>query len=236
MRILFSIVTLAFAGFGVLAQDVAGNSCKVSGTLRDLQDAIVPNQTVWFSNDNITKKIETDQNGKYALKVDSGKYEVLIGGPFNFWNYRRGIADVTCNADIQLNLYITPECVSYGCSRLGYHFDFFSLSPLKKPVMEMVIAYVERMKKANKLTYRGVVLTTSLTTVSAREIELDAVTSTFVAKDGWIEIEGLRSEFTSLDLKTSLALPTTKPKTLQDQKNVKRLRALYQDLSKQDLK
>ena len=57
-----------------------------------------------------------------------------------------------------------------------------------------------------------------------------------VAKDGWIEIEGLRSEFTSLDLKTSLALPTTKPKTLQDQKNVKRLRALYQDLSKQDLK
>lgn len=232
MRILFLIVTLAITGFGVLAQDVPGNSCKVSGTLRDLQDAVVPNQTVWFRDGDITRKIKTDGHGKYALTVDSGKHEVLIGGQFNFWNYRRGILNVSCDADIQLNLYMTPECVSYGCTRLGSHFDFFSLKPSMKSGMDMVIAYDSRKKKAGKFVYTRAVLTTNVITVLAEEIDFHADTSTLVARDGWIEIEGSRSAFSILDLETKVTVPKSKPRTLCDRENIKHLKSLYENLSK----
>ncbi len=223
-----------FSGYSLIAQSPAKRDCSLSGTVYDLQDSVVPGSRVVFRNGKQMQKALVDQKAKFQVNLDPGTYEVLIARRMEFWNYMRSRINVTCKSDLRVNLYVLPECVSYGCERLGSHFDVFTnekkLASEKKS--EIIIAYFEKEKSGSEVVYLDGVLTFDHMTVRAKQILFNVRTNKIVARDGWIEAGDSRHYFSKhqIEISESILSSGIRRNTVLDRANIRILRKTFKEM------
>lgn len=209
-------------------------SCSVSGTVSDLGDAVGPGITVQFRDASFESLALTDLNGHYSTKLDRGTYEVLLKQPLEYSNYRRGKIEVSCEADLAINLFLLPECVSYGCYRRGYSFEILSSIGASDSKPNLVIAYNEKSRKGSNIVYSDAMLTYRSYSLFAKEIIQDRITRLTTARNGWVEQGLTRKRFIEInvDFAPELLNPKAKLRSVTDQENVRELRSLWQSRAK----
>ena len=188
------LIVLVLTFFLTLAAECAaqnisqGSGCTVNGSVLDLSDAVVPGaiiQLTSIASGNSVGSSETDIEGRYAIRLVSGIYEVLFRSGFNYWNSKRARVSISCDKPPRLNFYVLPECVSYGCQRRGFDFVFLARPRYDK---NLVIAYNFKKKSKGKVVYHDALLTYGTYTVYGKEIVQDLKTRATSAKGpGWIE-------------------------------------------------
>jgi hypothetical protein len=228
--ILFVWICLSsFSATSVFAQNTDRAECLLSGRVLDLQDAVVPGKVI-LRKGTVYLSTTADQTGNFQFKVEPGSYEILIVKGLDFWNYLRSEIKVTCKLDVSVNLYVLPECVSYGCDRLGAHFDVFTNK--KSRDSDVVVAYFDHREQEDSEVYSNVVLTFNEITVRAKEIEINKKTKKVVARDGWMESGLSRQTFTDYEINIagSSLIADLKRATILDKKNIRRLKKLYSEL------
>ncbi len=231
LRLLLGL--LVFSGFSTLAQESGKAVCLVSGTVFDLQDAVVSGSRVVFRSRLITRVASADRKGHFQTSLEPGRYEVLIVRGVEFWNYMRSEIEISCGSPTVINFYVLPECVSYGCERLGSHFDVITKEKSENDIgPNLVIAYLDRKRKGDNLVYLGAVLTFKEYTVKAREIRLNTKAKKLVAKGGWMESGNTRQTFDEREIEIANTLLASKFKssTISDIKNIRGLRKLHREM------
>lgn len=223
------LLFLVLLCLSVYAQKTPQDKCIVAGTVFDTQDAVVLGSRVLFRNQIATKTVHVDQEGDYELELPSGLYNVLIVRGMDFWNYMRSEILVDCDSKEHINLYVMPECVSYGCARLGAHFDIFASYPNVSNSPKLLISYFDRKPHGSDLVYSDVVLTFDKHTVRAKEVLFNKNSKKLVGRHGWSEAGGSREMFDvkSLEFADSILKSKFELRTVRDEKNVKGLRKLY---------
>ncbi|MEQ1604512.1 MAG: hypothetical protein ABL999_06550 [Pyrinomonadaceae bacterium] len=225
---------LILSGYAASAQTPAVSECLFTGTVFNLQDAVLSGSLVILRSAEAAKSTVADEGGKFRIKLVPGIYEPLIAQGLNVWNYMRSPINISCNSDTSLNLYIMPECVSNGCSRIGSNFDVFTkngkIGKSKDP--KLVIAYFERQKRAKNIVYYNAISTFGSFTIQAKEISFDRKTRKLVARNGWIEDGLSRQSFDerTVDIADSLLRSDFKLTTTSDMANARRLKKIYLDL------
>jgi len=191
----------------------------------DLQSALAPNVLVEFVNARSaseTYSTRTDVNGRYSVRVPANIYEIRLKRGVDYANFNRATIGLTCSDSVQINLYLLPECVSYGCTRAGYQFDLFTGADSK--FQNLVIAYASKKKAKGRAIYENAVVTFGGYTLNANEVIQDTRTKVMWAKGpGWIENGQDRKIFNDrleIDFASELLNTGVKIKTLKDKDNM----------------
>lgn len=176
--------------------------CKVFGTAFDLQNAVVPNTDLIFQNNTLRKEVISDDEGNYSVLLPFGTYEVIHETGL-FSKYKRANLSVSCNKEIEINLYFLPECVSYGCPKIKRYFSSFDSEWTFNEKLNLVFnfAFDGRKKRGANITYALAVLTFDNITLHADSLGQNVKNKTVVA-DGniWLENGKERIYYNSLTL------------------------------------
>lgn len=155
-------------------------------------DAIAPNTQILFLSTKYHKAIYAGKDGQYHVELPAGIYEIYTKEGVNIAVFKRSPIDVSAGDHQTVNLYLLPECVSWGCDRLSFDIDVFKRTG---DPLSVVIEFWQAKRERKSISYAGALFTYGLTTVKAKELLLDTVTGRVVARDGWIEVGNLRSSF-----------------------------------------
>lgn len=193
----FVTFTLCFGIFLFLSADKYLAQTKpvlVTGTVYAfvIDDAIAPNTQILFLSPSYHKAIYADKDGKFRVELPAGIYEIYTKEGVNIAVFKRSPIDVSAGDPQTINLYLLPECVSWGCDRLSFDIDVFKRSG---DPLSVVIEFWQAKRERKSISYAGALFTYGVTTVKAKELLLDRVTGRIVARDGWIEVGNLRSAF-----------------------------------------
>lgn len=203
---LLLLVAIVWCG-GMRSASAQPAPVNLSGIVSDLQDAVFANAQLLFISSAGHKLATTAEDGKYRVQLQPEVYDVYVKVGVNIWAYKRSGIDLKKLGAATLNLYLTPECVSYGCARLGYDYDVFHL---RCDPLDLVIAYEWSKRSKGTTTYGGAVLTYGPTTINADEIVRDERSGMMRARRGWIEEGSTRKSFTEIQVQTggtSLSAP-----------------------------
>lgn len=227
--IVYLFVMFGLVGASAGLSSAQTNRCSVSGTVSDLGDAVGTGITVQFKNASFESLAETDLNGRYSTKLNKDLYEVLLKGPFEYFNYRRAKVEVSCETNLAINLYLLPECVSYSCGRRGYSFEILKSVSNSDSTPNLVIAYNEKNRKGNDIIYSDAMLTYNSYSLFAKEITQDRITRRTTARNGWVEQGQIRKPFKEInvDFAPELLNPKAKLRSMPDRENVRALRKIW---------
>jgi hypothetical protein len=176
------------------------NECRVSGTATDKYDFIEQGAIVEFKSAKMTNSTKSDLDGAYSLSLSPGIYEIKVKRASEL-RYRRARLAVSCPNNIVLNIYVLPECVSYGCRSPGFGFSNFTYGWTKSRSLDLLIAYNTSKKSKNRITYKDAMVTYDKYTLSAEKVVQDLRSKTITAEgNGWIEDGKGRRTFTTLAL------------------------------------
>lgn len=165
------------------------NSCKISGSTRDWQNAIMPNLKLKFSNQEFNKVANVDESGNYEIVLPNGIYQVIAEKSFQTLSYKRANLELeSCKDEMNLNLFFLPECVSFGCDAGA---AFFSILPPKwthKKSLNIIINHINRKKHKSEIIYKDAILTYNNLTLFAETIIQNLKDKTIFAKGNvWLE-------------------------------------------------
>ena len=199
-----SILSFMLFGLGVKkspAQIVSRlNKCEVRGKVTDRNDYVEPGAIVIFKNLRTTHQSVTDEHGDYSLDLPQDTYEIVVSRASEL-RYKRAKIQVSCPSDISINIYLLPECVSYGCKRAGFGFSNYSKTWIKKPGLNLLIAYNTRKTSRLRNVYDDAMLTFNNYTLSASRIVQNLKSKTILAEKGWIEDGKNRRKFDRLSMR-----------------------------------
>lgn len=161
----------------------SANLGKVTGSVFDHMDALIPGVEITVSRGSFAKTVRSDFKGAYEIELVPGVYDVQTKQ--NWWfPVRRAVFVVRSNQTAIINLQprsrdITQELVAtkkgledrytYGAQKPKYE-DF---RPFADSEVNVVIEYTKRRTHGRLIEFSGAVLTYDATSVSADKIRLD---------------------------------------------------------------
>lgn len=176
-------------------------NCEVVGHLTDLQGVGIANSKVSYRalRGQIVKSGESDANGRYSIELPPGTYEVFVNRGAYPARYKRANVTLACNAKPMVNIYLLPECVSFGCKKGGFSFATFGLAWTKNRVNNLVIAFNNRKNAGSKIVYEDAVLTYDLYTIRGDRITQDLSTGMImIAGSAWLDDGTNKRDFRKL--------------------------------------
>ena len=163
--LVFTLWFLCFAG-SVCAQKAPTQTCKITGTVTDLSDAIVGGGQLFFISKATTHKTQITE-GTFEVELPQGTYDILS----EFQKHANLI--ISCRNDPPVHIYSLPACVSEGCPKLGADFDVYESGEAETEALNLVIAHYKKKKSRDQIIYSKAILTYQHYTVIADELVVD---------------------------------------------------------------
>ena len=176
------LLSFLFLGNVVTAQTQQNVPGKVTGSVFDWQDAVIPGTEITVENQNVRKNVISNSDGKYTVELPPGIY-TLTTGQGVLYSVRRAVFLVRANEATIINLSpeirvalisleLTPkgirEPVEYNSEPKYEEFLPFPDSPLN-----IVVEYRGKKRKGSITEYRGAKLTYNNQSVFANVLRLD---------------------------------------------------------------
>jgi len=164
--------------------------CEVVGQVTDLQGGLDMNSKVRYRSMN-GEEVGTnisDRDGRYSIKLRDGTFEVSVNLGAYPGRYKRANITIACQSKTLVNLYLLPECVSFGCNRLGFDFVTYGPKWTKDPVRNMSIAFSKRKKVGTTVIFEVAVLTYDFYTIKGERIVQDLSTGKILIQGpAWLD-------------------------------------------------